>query len=437
MFRKTVFCILLIWFSFANAEDIAPIKLKVSSSARLRAADGDRICSLGKGSKVKPLGLSKDGELVKVEVDAKHCASKIGYVDIHTLRQDVTQVGEIETVLPDEGLALRSSAEVNNINFKCSLQKETVLNILHEEKRGKSGLMTKVELQNPIEGCPAQGWVSDAYLKPNMDLSNLKQQAPKAIVKTESATPSDCISCKSSATGASEAAKQIQILSDTVSDKLKEFKEHALADIRSPFLEGISEMQKAKRCPKNFAYACSRGLIRMPVVGDSAGFCGSNHYLPDPKGNDSFAAPHTACALVAFAQEWKKSNCPDGSGCRLQWGDISHKTRARFNGHQSHTDGECIDLRPMNTGEFNNLGRTYRSKDYSRDKTKEMILLAQKLGATNIYFNDPKIRKDPAMNTDYVSGHDNHVHLCFRKNDKVKQTCDNLKVSPILCPELQ
>jgi hypothetical protein len=216
-----------------------------------------------------------------------------------------------------------------------------------------------------------------------------------------------------------------------------EARARAAAQGQSPFLQAINAIKANRgRCLRQSAYACNRGLIQMPLIGTNAAFCGSNHYNPDsPKGVDAYAAPHTACALAALAQEWKKTACPGGGGCRFSWGDISHKTRPRWNGHVSHTDGECIDIRPLNSGEFSNTGRTWRSPGYDRAKTREFLAMAKKMGATTVLFNDQQLRREGR--SAYSSGHDNHIHLCFKNTTTVQATCNNLRVDPAVCPELQ
>lgn len=176
----------------------------------------------------------------------------------------------------------------------------------------------------------------------------------------------------------------------------------------------------------------SRGLVQMPTRGErgNIGPCGSFHYNPDRNKRtgeimDNYTNPLTACAFMSLLQDWKK-RCPDSQdGCRVAWGDISHKTALRWNGHSSHTHGNCIDIRPMRKGGFQNAPLVYQNSD--RAATAAFIRMAKEKGATPVLYNDPK------AGGSYSSGHHNHIHICFHSNKKTKQTCANYKYNPDVC----
>lgn len=177
-------------------------------------------------------------------------------------------------------------------------------------------------------------------------------------------------------------------------------------------------------------FRTNRGLIRMH--NGRAGFCGSVDYSPE-RGGESYASAVTACTLTRFAQEWKTKHCPRGGACKMTIGDISHRTALKFDGHNTHTDGNCIDFRPIR--KYGSGPLTYRHKAYSRAKTKEFLRLARKLGATDVYFNDPRVRKSGLSG--YAGGHDNHVHLCFHNNKRVRNSCAAYKPNYNVCPKAQ
>ena len=178
---------------------------------------------------------------------------------------------------------------------------------------------------------------------------------------------------------------------------------------------------------------CSRGMVQVPLLGrGNIGPCGSHHYTPDPPpGTDAYAEPVANCAFTAVLQEWKKNHCPERSGCTIAWGDISHKTKAIFNGHADHQEGECIDIRPLRKGEFVDGGIRWLDRGYDRNKTKELITMMKQMGANVVLFNDV------SAGGQRLAGHNNHIHVCFKKNPTTEKLCQNLKVDGKICPELQ
>jgi hypothetical protein len=175
-----------------------------------------------------------------------------------------------------------------------------------------------------------------------------------------------------------------------------------------------------------------RDLVQLPMKTIHNGPYGSFHYSPDNNNVlDTYINKDTSCAFQNLLKEWRTDGCSDiqnadGStteyeerGCRVSFGDISHRDKLRWNGHRSHTNGYCIDIRPMRRGSFENAGLFYTNPDYDGQKTAEFIRMAKEYGATNILFNDPNIRSRP-RSANYVSqvaysgGHSNHMHICIR-----------------------
>lgn len=192
----------------------------------------------------------------------------------------------------------------------------------------------------------------------------------------------------------------------------------------------------------------ARGLLQFPtaIESDTLGACGSFHYAPD-NGRDVYSAPLTGCVFSSILQEWNRDHCTSSNqGCRLSFGNISHETIVNRNPslgwpHRTHTQGECIDIRPMRTGSFTNSGLTFNSSDYDSEKTKDLIRLLIAAGGTNIHFNDPAIyRDDPDIGpfVTSVPGHHNHIHVCFRStSDRAEQRCEQYQPDYNQCPMLQ
>lgn len=259
--------------------------------------------------------------------------------------------------------------------------------------------VTKAE---PTESAPSDSTAEQARASEGSQSPLIDIEQEKEDQKTEAGTI--CITC---------ARTNISDLKDVVN--------------------GVKRLNKIDTWKKN-----KRGLLQIPVEGGNVGPCGSFHYNPDgwnskkKKGEvvDNYAAPVTACAFMSLLQKWKEK-CPDsGDGCRVAWGDISHRDRKYFSGHKTHTNGNCIDIRPFQKGSFVPTPLTYTSSKYSRTYTSQFIAMAKQLGATQVYFNDKKSGGSP------MSGHSNHIHLCFHNNKKVRKTCADYEYNSFVCGEM-
>lgn len=388
-------------------------KLKSTAwSLRVRSADGDHLCSIREGTTLTPVGRHEDSDRIEVATDNPKC--KKGFVDIRYVRP----VEQDKNVIVDEaGLSLRKEPTVSDDTFLCSLPKNTPLSIVDTKQHSEETSWIKVQIpQDKVpKYCPNEGWVSSSYVRSSTDFSALPVTGKEDKSDTEA---KNCPKCEVEKKDPELAGSKIWAAAQRASGL-------------NPFLEALKKLAKTKKC-SGTDYKCNRGLIQMPLVGANAGFCGTHHYYPDrPYGIDAYTNPLTACALTALAQEWKKNYCKNRSGCTLQWGDISHRTKVRFPPHVTHTDGTCVDIRPMRSGGFSDSGITYGSRGYDRAKTNQFIKLAKSMGASLVIYNDPKISARRA------GGHNNHIHLCFNNNPSSRKTCNNLKVDPETCPELQ
>lgn len=414
--------------------------MRLSANYIVRNLNGDQVCNLAKGDIVGIAAMAPDGERMQIKVLSGPCAGITdGFVYMNFLRpplgDDVsarTEIAKTET----NGLSLRSEPSVEDGTFTCALPRDTKLNIVGEKQ--KRNLWVQVEIPNPPPGCPKTGWVVASYLKPDVDFSKVPKMSKQAV--TEAQTPKDCTSCDQS-----EVSGGRRQAVDKTADDAREIDRFvnqpaSATGVPSPFLEYVKDLQRTRRCPaaRNSEYKCNRGLVQMPVDGN-AGFCGTHHYTPDrPPGVDAHASPHTACALVGLAQEWKKTACPnDNAGCRIAWGDISHATKAQFNGHREHTNGNCIDIRPFNKGAFRDAGRNVSSSDYDREMTAAFIRMAKKYGGDTMFSDRRLSNSNRDLGISWGgSSHANHMHICF-ENQTAKNACNNLTVDPNVCSELQ
>jgi hypothetical protein len=380
----------------------AIVNPKVKSSADVlivRDLDGNEKCRFKYGDKFDLDGIAEDRERVRIATNSGTCAGvQNGFVYLNYLRPTNSKVDrstDVATVSVDD-LSLRTRPTIAEGSFACALPKNLQVTVLPNEVQ-KKVRWVEVELKEEREGCPKKGWVSSSYLKPDIDISqlplvtDLKETQAKALL--------DCTVCTNSPVDVSDSNKPK--LSVTELQNYLRNQQAVSSGLPNPFLDFVRELGQSNKCPSSSesTYVCSRGLVQMPSDGE-VGFCGSHHYSPGKyKGKvaDNYAAPHTACALVALAQEWKKNHCTDeNGGCKLAWGDISHVKHSIFNGHKSHTRGECIDIRPFNTGAFEDRGRYVSDPAYDRATTAKFLKLAKSMGG-EIMYSDRKMIGDSKL----------------------------------------
>lgn len=178
----------------------------------------------------------------------------------------------------------------------------------------------------------------------------------------------------------------------------------------------------------NSKAAGRKNLIRLHNNGK--GLCGATNYT-ESGSTKSYAHPLTACLVSKLAETWQKEYCPNNGACRLEFGNISHHTNRFFGPHKSHTDGYCMDVRPIKKSGIGSL--TYNSNNYDQEKTRQLIKLIKKLGGDSILFNDPKLRSEGLSG--YWANHSNHVHFCFKPNDSTAQNqCKSYVPDEKICP---
>lgn len=189
----------------------------------------------------------------------------------------------------------------------------------------------------------------------------------------------------------------------------------------------------------------SRGLYAIPTDdkhGYQASVCHSGHHNPnfsakefteDSNGVheitlDTYASGLGACVYMSILQEWRKTYCPEGGGCRVSLGAVSHKNLRFFDGLKSHTNGECFNVRPMQKGEFTDNAINYKTNsNYDPAKTRQFVQLLRDKGVRDVWFND--------VTTGAKSGPglDNVINFCIRGGDAQEKTCKDFKYDESIC----
>lgn len=418
-----------------------------SVGLNLRTASGNILCELKQGTEVNAIGKA-DGDWIKVKVNAPGCNQE-GFVHGGYVKgKSVTTTRASRTAkVTAEDLSFRTKPNLSEESFDCALDKDTELELTNEAPvtRGEN-TWVKVKLKGSVEGCAKEGWVSQAYIKntgaPATTVSSTLNLATLPTVGRLVAASDDCADGNCAAnlrpSRSEPALAQMSRVSTVISQRVPDAPARPatpppVAASSGTFVDSLKSIMKNPRV-KGTGLNLNRGLVQIPLKGKrgNIGPCGSNHYNPDsPPGVDAFANPLTACVLTSVMQDWKKI-CPERSGCTLQFGDISHRERAFFNTHKSHTQGLCVDVRPMRKGEFQDTPMAFTNPNYDRATTKKFISLVKSKGANlgQLFFNDAK------AGANKMTGHNDHIHVCFPSNPTTRSVCNNLKVDPALCPEL-
>lgn len=199
------------------------------------------------------------------------------------------------------------------------------------------------------------------------------------------------------------------------------------AEHTDSLLEIIAKTQEAypNTNSEDLIYHHGKDMVQMPFDESTCkykspgrgceGPFGSFYYNPDRSsapGIDQFINAEAGCTFMEVLKYWNKNNCPEDNGCRVQFGDMYHKTT--WGDHSSHHSGNCIDVRPMRKKSSTDYGFTrHDTKMYDREKTQEFVNLLNSAGASMVLFGDSKIK-----GRKYASHHDDHVHVCFGENEE-------------------
>lgn len=96
-------------------------------------------------------------------------------------------------------------------------------------------------------------------------------------------------------------------------------------------------------------------------------------------------------------------------GVELQIGDMSFKDGATMSPHVTHTDGKCVDIRPVRKDKKMSPTNIHDNAQYDRAATELLVkaLLANS-NVKKILFNDKSI-----VGVHWFKGHDDHLHVTF------------------------
>lgn len=188
------------------------------------------------------------------------------------------------------------------------------------------------------------------------------------------------------------------------------------------------------------------GIYQFPMTGmlDSEGPCGSLHIRS--LRSKPHMRPVSACMFTAVAQEWREKYCPANTpDCQLMFGDMSYgDEKPKEWPHATHHDGQCVDLWPVRKPGY--LGELdIHSPGYDSARTEALVDLLIKWGAETVkdvkkaqfFFNDPAIYAERSSKIRKLANHYDHIHVCFRQNDRNYAKCRDFTVDTGLCPTLR
>lgn len=217
-------------------------------------------------------------------------------------------------------------------------------------------------------------------------------------------------------------------------------------------LQGLVDLfdQKKEDVLSQFNFVDSRGFVQLPVGNNieklkinkpewiKQGPFGSIKYKPEQGNADVYLKPEVACGFTQLLKAWQKKYCPDNQlKCQIHFGDASH---ALYEGstldkrweHNSHSNGECIDIRPQYTVPAG-AGRSFHHSNFDKENFKNFMNLATQLGPDVCYTTHKEINNEFSKNAKcrYDHKHDGHLHICFPRkngtelNNKLMNACLN------------
>ena len=133
---------------------------------------------------------------------------------------------------------------------------------------------------------------------------------------------------------------------------------------------------------------------------------GSGFVTYNRDGNDQFGTEDTISRMMNYFQEFHAS-----TGRMVEAGNISRFCGGRHRPHQSHRNGQQVDIRPLRNDGQTGAPLTFRSNGYSRQATQQFVdLVRADSPGVAILFNDPQV-----SGVRRFSGHDNHLHISFSR----------------------
>lgn len=216
-------------------------------------------------------------------------------------------------------------------------------------------------------------------------------------------------------------------------------------DFMAP-LQGLVDVLNQEKRTKlsQFNFVDSRGFVQLPVsdqdktTGYKNGPFGSVQYSPEPGNADTYLKPEVACGFSQLLKAWQKNHCPNNdASCRVEFGNASHAFFVGSSGnsrwpHNSHTNGECIDIRPSYKVSAQG-GRSFSSPQFDKNKFRNFMKLAEQLGPDTCFTTRNDINREfhSSANCMYDEDHDDHLHICFPRkngtklNEKLMNACLN------------
>lgn len=126
-----------------------------------------------------------------------------------------------------------------------------------------------------------------------------------------------------------------------------------------------------------------------------------NNRTPD----SHWGKPEVVDALVRIGKLWGTDRPA------ISIGHISRKNGGKFPPHNTHKNGDDVDIRPMRK-DGKNASVTWRDAQYSQSLTREMIeVIRDNAPIKSILFNDPILIGERLCQA--YPNHSNHLHVNF------------------------
>jgi hypothetical protein len=163
--------------SYSNV-DFPPVEV-TASMLRVRDTSGTHLCSVPRGTKLKPIGRDANSEKIQVQLDAPNCP-RTGVVDADWIEVPGDEGGgdESEAKVSRQATNFRASPSLGS-TVHCQLRIGTGVRLLSETpSRGRIPFY-KVRLKEQIPGCPSEGYVAAGLLEPGDIFESLPVYNPR------------------------------------------------------------------------------------------------------------------------------------------------------------------------------------------------------------------------------------------------------------------
>lgn len=128
-----------------------------------------------------------------------------------------------------------------------------------------------------------------------------------------------------------------------------------------------------------------------------------NGYVSYSPVNNQYGTKQTIETIMQIAGDYFRNQ-----QIQIQIGDMSYEKGAPMPPHHTHTDGKCVDIRPIRKDK-KLMPVNFHQDTYDRSATELLVqaLLSHK-NVKKILFNDTNIK-----GVHWFQGHDNHLHVTF------------------------